>query len=305
VEGIGKMCNYYAYNGITSVLATTMTDGKENSYQAMSNIKDYCNQEKSGSRILGINLEGPFLGKDKKGAHDERYLLEIDIEFFEKLDELSGKQIRIVSIDPNLTGAMEFIRDYKDEKVISLAHTSASYETAISAMKAGANHVTHLFNAMNPLHHREPGLLGAALEKPCFTEIICDGIHIHPAIIRFLFQSIPGKVVLISDSMMAAGLSDGNYLLGGLNVTVQNGKATLEDGTIAGSATNLYHSMCNAIKFGVKPEDAILSATYLPAKSIGKEGVAGSIGIGRKADLLILHKDYSIKTVLINGKQVR
>lgn len=303
VEGIDKMCDYYAKNGITSVLATTMTESKELSYQAMRNVNEYCEHPHAGSKILGINMEGPFLGKDKKGAHDEKYLLEIDSHFFEELDRLSGKRITIANIDPRLDKALSFIKEYKEDKIIALAHTSADYETAVTAMQAGANHVTHLFNAMNALHHREPGLIGAALENPCYTEVICDGIHLHPAIIRFLFQSMPDKVVLISDSMMAAGLSDGEYQLGGLNVTVLNGKATLADGTIAGSATNLYHAMCHAIQFGVKPEDAIQSATYLPAKSIRNEEV-GSIRIGGKADLLLLNKDYSIKTVFIDGVEV-
>lgn len=305
VAGIGKMCNYYARNGITSILATTMTESKELMCQAMSNVKEYCEQIQSGSKVLGINMEGPFLGKDKKGAHDENYLLEIDMNLFEKLDELSGDRIVIANIDPRLNGTLTFIKEYKEEKIISLAHSSADYETAVNALSAGANHVTHLFNAMNSLHHREPGLIGAALEKPCFTEVICDGIHLHPAIIRFLFQTMPEKVVLISDSMMAAGLSDGDYQLGGLNVTVNNGKAALEDGTIAGSSTNLYLSMCNAINFGVKPEDAILSATYIPAKSIRKEKEVGSIRIGAMADILVLRKDYSIQTVFVEGEMIR
>jgi N-acetylglucosamine-6-phosphate deacetylase len=304
VDGISKMCNYYAQNGITSVLATTMTGSKHLNRQAMSNINEYCKQAHTGSKILGINMEGPFLGKDKKGAHDKKFLIEIDREFLSELDELSGNRIVIVDIDPCLEGAFAFIEEYKDNKIISLAHTSADYETAVKAMEAGANHITHLFNAMNSLHHREPGLIGAALEKPCFMEVICDGIHLHPAIIRFLFQTMPEKVVLISDSMMAEGLCDGNYQLGGLEVIVKEGKATLENGTIAGSAINLYTAMCNAIQFGVKPEDAICSATYLPAKSIGKEQEVGSIRIGARADILVLRKDYGIQRVFIEGKMI-
>ncbi|MFA9377667.1 MAG: N-acetylglucosamine-6-phosphate deacetylase [Lachnotalea sp.] len=177
VEGIGKMCNYYARNGITSVLATTMTESNELHRKAMSNINEYCRQIHMGSKILGINMEGPFLGKEKKGAHDEKYLMDIDKELFEELDKLSGNKIVIISIDPCLSGALSFIKEYKRDKIISLAHTSANYEIAVKAMEAGANHVTHMFNAMNPLHHREPGLVGATLEKPCYAEVICDGIH--------------------------------------------------------------------------------------------------------------------------------
>ena len=303
VNGISKMCRYYAQNGITSVLATTMTQSKELSRQAAKNIRQCCGLDNHRAKILGIHMEGPFLGKDKKGAHDEKYLMKIDQEFFDELDELSGNNIKLVSIDPCLEGAIDFVKEYKSDKIISIAHTNATYDIATEAMQSGARHITHLFNAMNPLHHREPGVIGAALEQPCFTEIICDGIHLHPAIIRFLFQSIPQKVVLISDSMMAAGLNDGIYQLGGLLVTVQHKKAALSDGTIAGSAINLYQAMRLAIQFGVKPEAAILSATYLPAKSIRKEKQIGCIEVGRKADILVLNKDYSIKTVLIGGDQ--
>jgi len=202
---------------------------------------------------------------------------------------LSGGNIRLITIDPCLEGAEEFIQKCVASGVkVSLGHTACDYETAVKAQNLGADHVTHTFNAMNPLHHREPGLIGAAMDTGMTMELICDGIHVHPAVVRMMFAAHPDKVVLVSDSIAAAGLPSGEYESGGGKVILQNGKAMLADGTIAGSAVSLQECLINAIKFGIPVEQAVNSATYLAAKSIGMEGVTGSIGVGRNADFLLL-----------------
>lgn len=303
LSGLQKLCDSYAACGVTSVLGTTMTNKPSAIEQAMKTISEYRAEPHSGARLLGIHMEGPFLGKEKRGAHDEQYLRKIDTAWFEYMNKLSTNCIRMVSIDPCLDGAADFIRECKSLGiVVSLAHTACDYETARRAAKAGADHVTHLFNAMNPLHHRMPGLVGAAFDCGMFTELICDGIHLHETIIRMMFAMCPERQLLISDSMQAAGLPDGTYSLGGMDVFVKDGKATLADGTIAGSTTNVYAAMVQAVKFGVPAEQAVLSASYLPAKSIRMEKEIGSIAKGMPADLLIADKDWTLQQVYIGGK---
>lgn len=298
------MLDYYAQHGITSVCATAMTMGLDEYEQAVRRIRAVMEDSTSNQQVIGINMEGPFLAAEKKGAHDASYLIPVSEEIFERLDSASGGNIRLVDIDPDDPKAMDFIQKYSSEKVISLAHTSCSYETAMQAFSCGAKHITHLFNAMNGLHHREPGIIGALSDADVCAEIICDGIHVHPAVIRMMFRLCPEKMILISDSMSACGLKDGQYELGGLPVTVRKGKATLSDGTIAGSTTNVYDCMCNAIQFGVPAEQAVLSATCLPAKALHLEHEIGRIETGCRANLVLADPDYKIEAVYLNGNKV-
>lgn len=301
-KNLQEMCRSYADCGVTSVLATTMTNEPKAVEESLKTIGAFCEKEHSGARILGVHMEGPFLGKEKKGAHDPQYLEEPSVEKYIGFQKLCGQRIRLLTIDPTLPHAKELIRQCrKDGVAVSLGHTACEYETACEAANEGADHVTHLFNAMNPLHHRKPGLIGAAVDCGMYTELICDGIHLHPMLIRMMFRLAPEKVVLISDSMQAAGLSDGEYELGGLSVFVKDGKATQADGTIAGSTTNIYDAMVNVIRFGIPEEEAVYSASYLPAKSIGMEQVAGSIAVGRKADFLLAGDDWKREAVYIGG----
>lgn len=304
IESIEKMCKFYAKNGVTSLLATTMTIDYDIYKTAMKTIHSAMEKDFEGSRIIGINMEGPFLGADKKGAHDTKYLLPVDSEKYEELNLLSGDHIRIIDLDPNLSGSLGFIKKYSENKIISLAHTSCTYDKAMEAIKAGATHITHLFNAMNGLHHREPGIVGALSDSEVYAEIICDGIHIHPSVIRLMFKAVPEKLILISDSMSAAGLEDGSYELGGQKVNVTKGKATLEDGTIAGSTTTIYEAFKNIIAFGVPAEEAVLSATLYPAKAIHEHQRIGSIAVGKHADFIVMDKEYNILEVYIDGKKV-
>lgn len=301
-KGVEKMRRYYLENGITSVLATTMTEEPGRLRRAMETIDRAAQGTSEGCRILGINMEGPFLSPAKKGAHDEQYLKAPSAELLEELDALSGHRIKLVDLAPELPGGMEFIRKYAGKKVLSLAHTGIGYDEAIAAFDAGANHVTHLFNAMNDPKHREPGIVGAVCDREnVFAEFICDGIHNHPSIIRMMFAACPEKLVLISDSMSACGMPDGDYELGGLAVTVQNGKATLKDGTIAGSAVNVFTCMKRVVSFGVPLEQAVAAATQNPAKSIGVSDQYGVIRPGAAADLLLTTPDLALCQVWLGG----
>jgi N-acetylglucosamine-6-phosphate deacetylase len=260
----------------------------------------------NGATLCGIHLEGPFLSEAKKGAQNGAYLMRANIDTFHKWQDDAKGLVKLISIAPEYPENMEFIRQAKDEVSISLAHSTADYETAIDAFKAGADHVTHLFNAMNPLSHRSPGIPGAAHDAKAYVELICDGVHIHPGMIRTAF-SIYGEdhVILISDSMEATGMPDGTYSLGGQSVTVKGNLASLQDGTIAGSATNLMDCVRFAVKeVGLPLETAIKCATVNPAKSIGVFDKYGSLDVGKAADFVLLDKDLNLKGVYVNGKKI-
>ena len=297
-EGLKKILQYEKRCGITSYCPTSMTFPKERLRQIFASIKGA--QTEDGATVVGINMEGPFLDPAKKGAHVEKWIAAPDVAFVRELNQDADGLVRLVTLAPNMDGAEEFIKEMHEEVCISLGHTAADYDCASRAMKLGAHHVTHLYNAMQPFGHRAPGLIGAAMDDPeCMVELICDGYHIHPSAIRAAFRMFgPERVILISDSMRATGMENGTYELGGQEVTVQDRKAVLKDGTLAGSATNLYGCMCKAIEFGIPLEQAIMAATANPARSIGIFDRVGSIRIGKQADLLLVSENLELKRVI-------
>ncbi len=309
-KSLEKALKSYRSVGVTSVLATTMTNPPEMVERSAvvigEHIKDQReNMDAAEARLLGIHMEGPFLGADKKGAHDSRYLTGFDYDFTNRIIEKSGRNVRIIAVDGKLPGAVQFVEEYTKKGIkLSQAHTSVDYNTAMEIFAAGASEVTHLFNAMNSLHHREPGLIGAAFDAGAYTELIGDGYHVNETVIRMWFAMNPDKIVLISDSMEAAGAPDGKYQIGGLEVFVKNSRATLADGTIAGSTTNVFQCMKNAIDFGVAEEKAIMAATTRPAQAIGMSDRVGSIADGAFADYLIVDKYYNIKGIFVNGREL-
>lgn len=297
-EGFKKILQYEKRCGITSYCPTSMTFPKERLRQIFASIKGA--QTEDGATVVGINMEGPFLDPAKKGAHVEKWIAAPDVAFVRELNQDADGLVRLVTLAPNMDGAEEFIKEMHEEVCISLGHTAADYDCASRAMKLGAHHVTHLYNAMQPFGHRAPGLIGAAMDDPeCMVELICDGYHIHPSAIRAAFRMFgPERVILISDSMRATGMENGTYELGGQEVTVQDRKAVLKDGTLAGSATNLYGCMCKAVEFGIPLEQAIMAATANPARSIGIFDRVGSIRIGKQADLLLVSENLELKRVI-------
>ena len=295
---LAEMCACYLRHGVTAVLATLMTNPREQLLEAAAR----CG--KAQTPIRGIYLEGPFFGPAKKGAHDAQYLAPIDEAFFAELDKAAGGSIRIVAVDPCLEGAEDFIRAIAPAKRVTLAHTPATFADAQKGFAAGATQVTHLYNAMTGLAHRKPGLVGAALAGDCLAEVICDGIHIHPAVLKLTFKALDGRGLVISDSMAACGLEDGQYSLGGQAVTVCGPRATLADGTLAGSVTFAWDGMVNLIRAGVPAEQAVSAATAVPAKSAGLQDSCGVIAVGRDADLVLCDGDWNIRQVYFNGQPV-
>ncbi|MBU5482085.1 N-acetylglucosamine-6-phosphate deacetylase [Blautia sp. MSJ-19] len=298
VDGLKEILKYERRSGITSYCPTSMTLPKERLIKIFRSIEEA--QTADGAYVAGINMEGPFLDPAKKGAHVEEWIAEPDADFMKELNEVAGGKIRLVTLAPNVSRAMDFIREMHEEFCISLGHTAADYDCAKEAMSLGAHHVTHLYNAMQPLAHREPGLIGAAMDDPdCMVELISDGYHIHPSVVRATFRMFgPERVILISDSMRATGMENGTYELGGQEVTVKDRKAVLKDGTLAGSATNLFDCMCKAIEFGVPVEQAIFAATRNPAKSIGIYERTGSVSTGKEADLVLVTPEFELKQVI-------
>ena len=305
-KAIEEIAKYQANNGVTTICPATMTLGEDTLIKIAKVAAAY--ENKDGAILTGINMEGPYVSVEKKGAQNPAYIRKPDIEMYRRIQKESGDLIKLVAIAPEEEGAMEFISELKDEVILSLAHTTADYDTAYEALSKGANHITHLYNAMPPFSHREPGVVGAACDKPeCMVELICDGIHIHPSVIRATFKMFgDDRIILISDSMMATGMPDGEYSLGGQAVKVADHKATLvTDGAIAGSATNLMDCMRNIVKnMGIPLETAVKCAAVNPAKSIGIYDKYGSIMPGKVANIVLLDKDLNIKSVILKGKEI-
>lgn len=307
IEAIDAMAAYEASVGVANIVPATMTLSEEELLDICKAAKAYQEKDikKGRARLCGINMEGPFIAPGKKGAQNGNYIREPDIAMFDKLNEASGHMVKLLAIAPELPGAMEFIEEKHREVVISLAHTAADYDTAIQAFAKGAGHVTHLYNAMNPYTHRAPGLIGAAADtKKAEVELICDGVHIHPAAVRTTFKIFgDDRIIFISDSMMATGLEDGDYTLGGQAVKVVGNLATLKDGTIAGSSTNLMDCLRTAVlKMGIPLETAVKCAAVNPAKSVGIYENYGSITPGKKASVVLLRKDnLNLQQVILEG----
>lgn len=300
-EAYREIEGYENRKGITTICPATMTlPVKE--IQTILKTAAECQVES----LRGIHLEGPFISIEKKGAQKADYIIPADTKLLKELQKQANGLIRLVSIAPETEGAIACIEELKDEFHFSIAHTMADYETACMAFKAGADHVTHLYNAMPVSTHREPSVLGAASDnEKVFVELICDGIHVHPSVVCNTFRIFgDDRVVLISDSMRATGMEDGNYTLGGQDVIVKGALATLGDGTIAGSVTNLYDCMKNAISMEISKETAIKAATINPARSIGIDDVVGSIEAGKQADIVFADKDLNREIVMIGGMMI-
>lgn len=303
-DSVLKMSEYLATRGVTSFCPATMTIPKDDIIKSFRYIADAMGKEK-GAYIQGINMEGPFISPAKKGAQAEENILPPDIELFNKLNDICC--IRLVDIAPEMNGADEFITYAKDKCVVSAAHTTADCETAKKAFEKGISHCTHLFNAMTQMSSREPGLVGAAFDSDSVTaELICDGIHINPVTLRNAFKLLgKDRTVVISDAMMASGLPEGEYTLGGQRV-IKTDAARLPDGTLAGSATDLFEEFGNLVnKFDIPLEQAVRSVSINPARVIGVDSVTGSIKEGKFADLIITNDTFTtLKSTFVKGVKV-
>ena len=303
-EGLPAMSRYYAREGVTSWCPTTMTLKEPILAKAMEVIRNF-ERPDDGAKVAGIHLEGPFLCYAKRGAQAADNLHAPDVEMFHRLNEASGHQVRLITVAPEEEGALDFIREVSQVCTVSLGHTTADYDTAMAAYAAGASHATHLYNGMPSLLHREPGVIAAAADAGATVELITDGLHIHPAVVRLTHKMFGDKLVLVSDSLRCAGMPDGDYELGGQPITVKDGKATLTGTTtLAGSSIHLMDGLRRSVSFGVPLEAAVTAATLAPAKAIRMEDSIGSLDEGKWADLVILDQDLRVKAVYINGRPV-
>lgn len=309
-EALKKIAQYEASIGVTAIAPATMTLPVEELEQILRNAAAYKKTQKTGgfeADLLGLNMEGPFISPVKKGAQDEKNIVPCNVEIAKRFLKASEGLVKFIGIAPEESSeAVAFIKEMKDSVDISLAHTNADYDTAMAAFAAGANHAVHLYNAMPAFTHRAPGVIGAVADsKHVMAEIICDNVHIHPAVVRATFAMMGAdRMILISDSMRATGMPDGTYTLGGLDVNVNGNRATLVDGgALAGSVTNLMDCMRTVVKvMDIPLETAVACATANPAKSLGVYDTYGSISEGKKADIVLLDEDLALKMVIKDGQ---
>ena len=304
--GLVRMARHLARRGVTSFAPASMTlpyDALDKAFHAAARLRREGLAD--GARLMGIQMEGPFLSREKRGSQNPAYLRLPDWDRFLRLYDAAEGLLRIVDVAPELPGAVEFTRRASGKCRVSVAHTAAGYDQAAAVFDAGATHLTHLFNAMSGIHHRHPGPIGAASERESVTaELICDGIHVHPSAVRMAFRLFPGRICLISDALRCCGMADGSYSLGGQEILLSGGVARLTGGAIAGSAADLYQCMRRAVSFGIPREQAVWAATALPARVIGRESETGAIADGRAADFVICGGELEPEAVYLGGKRL-
>ena len=309
-EGLQRIADYELSQGVTYICPAGMTLPEDQLTAICKNAAAHRTKNAGGAEVVGAHLEGPFLCTAKKGAQNADFLHDPDVPMLRRLQDAAEGCVRLVTVAPEQPGAMEFIRAATEMGItVSVGHTVADYDTAMAAFAAGATHATHLYNGMPPLHHRSPGVIGAAFDTPGVqAELICDGIHIHGAMVRLTFQLFGReRVILISDSLRATGMPDGQYPFGGQEIEVHGSRATIvgHPETLAGSVTSLMGCLRQAVKFGIPLADAVRACTYNPAQSIGIQDRAGSLENGKEASFVLLDKeDLSIRAIVFKGALV-
>ena len=307
-EGLKAMAKQYAQWGVTSFAPASMTLPYDVLSKAFATAKQLVEENIEGLSVLrGIQMEGPFFCYAKRGAQNADYLQNPDFEGFKKLYDDCGGLVRIVDVAPELPGAAEFVAKASELCTVSIAHTDSDYDHAKAAVDAGVTHLTHLYNAMPAIHHRNPGVIPAAVENAKVqAEIIADGYHIHPSSVRLAFTMFKDRMILVSDSGRCAGKDEGyQFDLGGQMAELRGGVAKLVGtNTIACSASNLWTCLCNAISWGIPEAEAVRAATYNPACALGVQDVVGSIETGKVADFLVCADGYAAKRVFLAGKEL-
>lgn len=302
-EGLLEISKGIVKNGVTSFLATTLTDSTEKLSAACKNVGEYKNLCE-GAKVQGIFLEGPFFTEKFKGAQNSAYMSAPDIDKLNKWNEVSGGIVNKIAISPEYEDSCEFIQDaVKNNVYVALGHSDATYEEAKKAVDSGASIFVHTYNGMSPLHHRNPGMVGASLTTDTYNEVICDGHHVHPAAVKVILNAkSTDKTVLVTDCMMAGGMPEGKYKLGEFDVDVKDGTARLESGSLAGSILNLYQGVKNVVSWGLTSKlEAVKMASLVPAKSVGLDDEIGSIKEGKYADINILNDELDVLEVYIDG----
>jgi N-acetylglucosamine-6-phosphate deacetylase len=302
VEAVSRAC---ARTGCTSFLATSVSSTLDDLLKMISNVKEVAGRE-PGAQAIGLHIEGPYLNVKRKGMQNERYLRHPDLDEMKSIIEASGSLLRMVTLAPELPGGLEMIHLLKEKGIIAaIAHSDATYEEAKLAFQTGASHVTHCFNGMRPIHHRDPGVVIAAFEESSVSvQAIVDDVHLHPAIVRLIYREKgPDKMVLITDALQAMGMGDGTYLFGGHEVKVSNGVAKLTDGTLASSTVTMNEALQKAVQSGIPLKDAVMMATQTPADILGMLN-KGRIEPGADADLVLINDRFEVLWTIVNGKKV-
>lgn len=308
-DGLQKMADYELSRGVTQICPAGMTLGEDQLTRICENAAAHRAKNPGGAELVGLHLEGPFLCKAKKGAQNEAFLHDPDPAMLHRLQQAAQGMVKLVTLAAEQPGALEFIRSAQEDGItVSLGHTTADYDTACAAYEAGARQATHLFNAMPPFTHRAPGVVGAAFDHPQVkVELISDGVHIHPSVVRAVFQLFgAGRVILISDSLRATGMPDGRYPFGGQEIEVHGNRATMADdpNTLAGSVSDLMACMRSAVSFGIPLHDAVRAAAVNPAQVLGIFDRLGSLDMGKTANLAILDQNLNLKDVFFRGQLV-
>ncbi len=299
VEGILRIAKGIAANGVTAFLPTTMTMSLEEIHRALGAIRTAMDKANDGAMILGCHLEGPFINPKKKGAQPEESIIEPKLDLIEAYMDV----IKIVTLAPEVKGATELIKSLKDECRISIGHTEATYDEVTTAVEAGASGMTHLFNAMTGLNHREPGVVGFALNNDVYAEIIADGHHIHPGIFPSILRAkTVDRIMLVTDCIRAGGLNEGKYSLGGQEVSVTEGRCTLSDGTLAGSVLKLNEALALFGRYvDAEIAELIHMVSRTPAKYLGVEDRMGDLQMGKLANIVIMDPYCQIMKTIVKG----
>ena len=309
-DGLQKIADFELSQGVTYICPAGMTLPEDQLTAICKNTAAHRAKNPGGAEVVGVHLEGPFLCMSKKGAQNGDYLHNPDIPMLRRLQEAAQGCVKLVTLAPEQPGAMEFIKAAGEMGIaVSVGHAAADYDTAKAAFEAGANHVTHTYNGMPGLHHREPSVIGAAYEVPgVLPELICDGVHIHGSVVRLTFGLFGGeRMILISDSLRATGMPDGEYPFGGQMIELHGNRATIlgHPETLAGSVTSLMGCLRQAVSFGIPLADAVRACTFNPARSIGIDGRTGSLDTGKEASIVLLdEKDLSVKAIIFKGQKV-
>lgn len=303
IQEVSRAC---AATGCTSFLATSVSSTMDELLAMIRSVKRVVGLE-VGAKIAGLHLEGPYLNPKRKGMQNEKYLRHPHLGEMKQIFEEADGLIKMVTIAPELPGGMELLSYLKEmEVIIAVAHSDATYEEAKLAFDAGASHVTHCFNGMRPIHHRDPGLVAAAFEADHVSiQAIVDGVHLHPAVVRLMHRiKGPENMVLITDALQAMGLGDGSYLFGGHQVTVTNGVAQLADGTLASSVVTMNEALRFTTETGISMLDAIQMASTTPARILGMDHKTGTIKTGLDADLVLLNEHFQVEWTMIKGNVI-
>lgn len=307
-EGLKVMARHLLKEGITSFAPASMTlpyPVLEKAFATGRKLADEAPED--CARLMGIHMEGPYFSEKKKGAQNGEYLKNPDFEGFRALFEGCGGLVRIVDVAPELPGAAEFVEKASKLCTVSVAHTDSGYDDAKAAFDAGATHLTHTFNAMTPIAHRAPGVIPAAAEnKAVRAELIGDGFHVMPPVVRLIFSVFGAeRMIIVSDALRCCGMPKGEYELGGQTVVLHDDVGRLLDGTVAGSITDLYKCLQRILSYGIAEEVAVRAVTHNPACAIGADDKIGTIEEGKLADFLICSADYATKRVFRGGKEVK